>query len=150
MEVLAFFETVSGLWENPRPEPEEFLAAGDKLVVLGTWRARAAGGGCGAAVFSPRAAVSRAGQGRLLPLGMYYIEWRQRPLCSPLGRASLRARHSRSRRCRRRTSICLRRSYEYFARTLGKPTPSRVYAPDDREWHSAVEDTGIQEVSFTA
>jgi ketosteroid isomerase-like protein len=41
MEVLAFFETVSGLWENPRPEPEEFLAAGDKLVVLGTWRAQA-------------------------------------------------------------------------------------------------------------
>jgi len=40
-EVLAFFETVSGLWENPLPEPEEFLAAGDKLMVLGTWRARA-------------------------------------------------------------------------------------------------------------
>jgi hypothetical protein len=40
-EVLAFFETVSGLWEDARPEPEEFLAAGDKLVVLGTWRARA-------------------------------------------------------------------------------------------------------------
>jgi ketosteroid isomerase-like protein len=41
LEVLAFFETVGGLWEDPLPEPEEFLAAGDKLVVLGTWRARA-------------------------------------------------------------------------------------------------------------
>jgi ketosteroid isomerase-like protein len=41
LEVLAFFETVSGLWEDARPEPEEFLAAGDKLVVLGRWRARA-------------------------------------------------------------------------------------------------------------
>jgi ketosteroid isomerase-like protein len=39
--VLAFFETVSGLWEDARPEPDEFLAAADKLVVLGTWRARA-------------------------------------------------------------------------------------------------------------
>jgi ketosteroid isomerase-like protein len=35
------FATVSGLWENALPEAEELLAAGDKLVVLGTWRARA-------------------------------------------------------------------------------------------------------------
>src|SRR5262249_8839308 len=41
LAVLAFFETVGDLWENPLPEPEEFLAAGDKLMVLGTWRARA-------------------------------------------------------------------------------------------------------------
>lgn len=40
-EVLAFFENVADLWEDPVPEAEEFLAAGDKLVVLGTWRARA-------------------------------------------------------------------------------------------------------------
>lgn len=41
LAVLEFFETMSGLWEDAHPEPEEFLAAGDKLVVLGTWRAKA-------------------------------------------------------------------------------------------------------------
>jgi uncharacterized protein len=40
-EVLAFLDTTSKLWEDAYPEPEEFLPAGDTLVVLGTWRARA-------------------------------------------------------------------------------------------------------------
>jgi hypothetical protein len=41
VEVVEFLEAVGGLWEDAYPEPEEFLPAGDKLVVLGTWRARA-------------------------------------------------------------------------------------------------------------
>ena len=41
MEVLEFLDAMSGLWDDAYPDPEEFLPSGDKLVVLGTWRARA-------------------------------------------------------------------------------------------------------------
>ena len=97
MEVLAFFETVSGLWENPRPEPEEFLAAGDKLVVLGTWRAQARSTGVDWSCRSPT--CSSSGQARSSTSAT--TSMRQRP-CSPL-KGQPPARHCRSRRCRRRT-----------------------------------------------
>lgn len=44
-EVLAFMDASAQIWEDPHPEPREFLPSGDKLVVLGTWcgRARATG-----------------------------------------------------------------------------------------------------------
>ena len=41
LEVLEFIDTVGELWEDAYPDPEEFLPAGDKLIVLGTWHAAA-------------------------------------------------------------------------------------------------------------
>jgi uncharacterized protein len=40
-DVLAFLDTSGQFWDDPRPEPEDFLASGDKLVVLGNWCGRA-------------------------------------------------------------------------------------------------------------
>jgi len=39
-EALEFWTTIGELFEFPYPDPEDFLRAGDRLVVLGTWRAR--------------------------------------------------------------------------------------------------------------
>ncbi len=39
-EVIPHLEAIGALFENAYPEPEEFLPAGDSLVVLGTWRAQ--------------------------------------------------------------------------------------------------------------
>ncbi len=39
---LEFWTTVAELFENPYPDPEEFLRVGDRLIVLGTWRGRSA------------------------------------------------------------------------------------------------------------
>jgi uncharacterized protein len=41
LAVLEFLEAMSGLFEDAYPEPEEFLRTDDRLIVLGTWRARA-------------------------------------------------------------------------------------------------------------
>lgn len=62
LEVLEFLDTMSGLWEDPHPEPEEFLAAGDKLVVLGTWRGRARSTGVDVAVPFVHVQQFRAGK----------------------------------------------------------------------------------------
>lgn len=41
LEFLEFTAAVGDRWEEAYAEPEEFMAAGDKLIVLGTWHARA-------------------------------------------------------------------------------------------------------------
>jgi ketosteroid isomerase-like protein len=50
LEFLEFQEGMREHWEEAYPEPEEFLSAGDKLIVLGTWHARARKTGRTAAV----------------------------------------------------------------------------------------------------
>ena len=37
---LEYWTAVAELFENPYPDPEEFLRVGDRLIVLGTWRGR--------------------------------------------------------------------------------------------------------------
>jgi len=64
MEVFEFFAAMNELFEDAYPEPEEFLAAGDKLVVLGTWRGRARS--TGIRVELPFAHVSQFRDGRLV------------------------------------------------------------------------------------
>lgn len=39
-EVIDFWEAMGELFEGAHPDPEEFIPAGDRLIVLGTWRAR--------------------------------------------------------------------------------------------------------------
>jgi len=39
-EALEFWTRMGELFDSPYPDPEEFLRAGDRLVVLGTWRGR--------------------------------------------------------------------------------------------------------------
>jgi len=39
-DAMEFWTTVAELFEDPYPEPEDFLRAGDRLIVFGTWRAR--------------------------------------------------------------------------------------------------------------
>ena len=41
-EAMEFWTTVGELFENPYPDPEEFLRVEDRLIVFGTWRARSA------------------------------------------------------------------------------------------------------------
>ena len=50
LEFRLFLEAMMEHLEEAYPEPEEFLAAGDKLIVLGTWHARARKTGRTAAV----------------------------------------------------------------------------------------------------
>jgi len=64
LEVVEFLDTMSGLWEDAYPEPEEFLPAGDKLIVLGTWRARARS--TGVRVEVPFAHVHQFREGKLV------------------------------------------------------------------------------------
>ena len=64
LEVLEFLDTMSGLWDDAYPEPEEFLPAGDKLVVLGSWRARARS--TGVRVEVPFAHVQQFRDGKLV------------------------------------------------------------------------------------
>jgi len=40
-EALEFWNTIGELFEDPRPEPEEFIRDGDRLVVLGHFHGRA-------------------------------------------------------------------------------------------------------------
>jgi ketosteroid isomerase-like protein len=62
--VLEFVDNMGRLWEDAYPEAEEFLPAGDKLVVLGTWRARARS--TGVRVEVPFAHVSQYRDGKLV------------------------------------------------------------------------------------
>lgn len=39
-ESLEFPTTMAELFDSPYPDPEDYLRAGDHLVVFGTWRAR--------------------------------------------------------------------------------------------------------------
>jgi ketosteroid isomerase-like protein len=64
LEVLAFLDGMSQLWSEADPEPEEFLPSGDKLVVLGTWRAWARS--TGTRVEVPFAHVSQYRDGKLV------------------------------------------------------------------------------------
>jgi uncharacterized protein len=50
LEFREFLERMMESLEEAYPEPEEFMAAGDKLIVLGTWYARARKTGRTAAV----------------------------------------------------------------------------------------------------
>jgi len=63
-EVLEFLTEMSELFEQAYPDPEEFLPAGDKLIVLGTWRARARS--TGVRVEVPFAHVSQWRDGRVV------------------------------------------------------------------------------------
>jgi ketosteroid isomerase-like protein len=38
--VVDFLESMGELFEEAYPDPEEFIPAGDRLIVVGTWRAR--------------------------------------------------------------------------------------------------------------
>ena len=40
LEWLEFTATLGELFDDPHPDPEEFLRVGDRLIVIGTWRAR--------------------------------------------------------------------------------------------------------------
>jgi ketosteroid isomerase-like protein len=62
-DVLACLEAIGKLFDA-RPDPEEFLSAGDTLIVLGTWRARARV--TGLLVKVPFAHVQRFGDGKLV------------------------------------------------------------------------------------
>ena len=68
-EMLAFMDTVAGLWDDPRPEPEEFLPVGDKLIVLGTWRGTAKA--TGVSVEVPFAHVVQYRDGKLACVRVY-------------------------------------------------------------------------------
>jgi ketosteroid isomerase-like protein len=39
-DALEYFNTMGALFEDPRPEPEEFIRDGDRLVVLGHFHGR--------------------------------------------------------------------------------------------------------------
>lgn len=39
-DALEFWTTLGELFDSPYPDPEEFLRAEDRLIVVGTWRAR--------------------------------------------------------------------------------------------------------------
>jgi ketosteroid isomerase-like protein len=39
-DALEFWTTIGELFEAPYPDPEEFLRTEDRVIVLGTWRAR--------------------------------------------------------------------------------------------------------------
>lgn len=68
-ELIPHIQAVGELWESPRAEPEEFLPAGDRLVVLGTWRARVKA--TGAPVEAPFAHVGEFRDGKLVRLRNY-------------------------------------------------------------------------------
>ena len=64
LAVMEFFEVTAGMWDGAYPDPEEFLGAGDRLVVLGTWRATARA--TGAHVEVPFAHVFRYRGGKIV------------------------------------------------------------------------------------
>ena len=63
-EVLACLEEIGKLFENAQPDPEEFLSAGETLIVLGMWRARARA--TGVQVEVPFAHVQRFRDGKVV------------------------------------------------------------------------------------
>jgi ketosteroid isomerase-like protein len=38
-EALEYWNTIGEIFEDPHPEPEEFIRDGDRVVMLGTWHA---------------------------------------------------------------------------------------------------------------
>jgi len=40
LEALEFWNTLGELFDDPYPDPEEFLRVEDRLILIGTWRAR--------------------------------------------------------------------------------------------------------------
>jgi ketosteroid isomerase-like protein len=40
LEWLESTATIGELFDDPHPDPEEFLRVGDRVIVIGTWRAR--------------------------------------------------------------------------------------------------------------
>lgn len=73
-EVLEFWDAMSELFEDAYPDPEEFLPAGDKLVVLGTWRAVARA--TGVRVEVPFAHVVQFRDGKLASFRGYMDSWK--------------------------------------------------------------------------
>jgi uncharacterized protein len=68
-EVIDFLETVNELFDEPYPDPEEFVAAGDRLLIVGTWRAKAKA--TGEPVAAPFAHVVMFRDGLLCDLHVY-------------------------------------------------------------------------------
>ena len=60
-EALQYFNNVGELFEDPRPDPEEFIRDGDRLVVLGHFHGRARATG-------ERVAIAFAHVARLTPV----------------------------------------------------------------------------------
>jgi ketosteroid isomerase-like protein len=67
--VVDLLEGMGELFEDAYPDPEEFIPAGDRLVVLGTWRARARA--TGNQVEAPFAHLLFFRDGRLLSFRNY-------------------------------------------------------------------------------
>ena len=63
-EVVHFLTSMVELWDEARPEPEEFLPFDDKLIVLGTWHGRARS--TGVRVDVPFAHLQQFRDGRLV------------------------------------------------------------------------------------
>ncbi len=38
--LITYLESVNEVFDEPGPDPEEFILAGDRIVVLGIWRGR--------------------------------------------------------------------------------------------------------------
>jgi ketosteroid isomerase-like protein len=69
LAVLEFWDGIGKLWEDSYPDPEEFLPAGDALIVRGTWRARARSTGLRGD--SPFVHVMRFRDGKLASIHQY-------------------------------------------------------------------------------
>jgi uncharacterized protein len=67
--LIAYLESVNELFDEPAPDPEEFFHAGDRVVVLGTWRGRVKANG--AEVEARFAHIWRCRAGRLVDCGNY-------------------------------------------------------------------------------
>jgi ketosteroid isomerase-like protein len=67
--VLEVMDAAVGLFEDPHPEPEEFLPSGDALIVLGTWHGKARS--TGASVVAPFAHVQRFRGGKIADFRVY-------------------------------------------------------------------------------
>ena len=63
-ELLEFLDDAAASFDDPRPEPEEFLPSGDTLVVLGTWKGTATA--TGVRVEVPFAHVQRFRDGKFV------------------------------------------------------------------------------------
>ena len=67
--VLEVMDAAVELFEDPHPEPEEFLPSGDTLIVLGTWRGTARA--TGARVAARFAHVQRFRGGKIADFRIY-------------------------------------------------------------------------------
>ena len=81
--VLEVMNAAAELFDDPRPEPEEFLPSGDALIVLGTWRGTARS--TGAPVAAPFAHVQRFRAGKIADMRVYMDS---AEVLGPLGNAT--------------------------------------------------------------